>query len=174
MTLGQLHLASAFAALLIGAYVFLGTRKGTRLHRRAGWAYVVAMLALNVTALLIYELFGGFGPFHVAAVASLVTTLFGVVAARALRRERRARQRPAGGTDYAGHHYMWMSYSYLGLVAAAVAETATRVPAFQPAPGQGAVFGTVVALASIGVFVVGNRIVKRRMAASLAPFRGTE
>ena len=171
MTLGQLHLASALASLVIGAYVFLGTRKGTRLHRRAGWAYVAAMLALNVTALLIYRLFGGFGPFHVAAILSLVTTLAGVVTARALRQRRLARNPQGNGPDYAGHHYMWMSYSYLGLVAAAVAETATRVPAFQPAPGQGATFGIVVAVASVAVFVVGSRIIKRRAGPALAPFR---
>lgn len=170
MALGLIHLAAAFASLAVGAYVFLGTRKGTRRHRQAGWAYVIAMLALNVTALMIYDLFGRFGPFHAAAIVSLSTTVLGVVNALALRR-RRVRCEPATGRDLLGHHYAWMSYSYLGLVAAGVAETATRVPAFQPGPGQGPVFGAVVAVATISVFLVGSRMIKRRAAAAMAPFR---
>lgn len=171
MSLGQLHLISAIASLVIGAYVFLGTRKGTRWHRRAGWAFVVAMLTMNITALSIYRLFGAFGPFHVAAILSLASTLLGLSSARALRRRRLAREPRGAGPDFASHHYMWMSYAYLGLVAAAVAETATRVPAFQPAPGQRMIFGIVVALASFLVFAVGMPVIKRNAGVALGPFR---
>jgi uncharacterized membrane protein len=170
MSLGQFHLFTAIVAIISGAYVFLGTRKGTRRHRQVGWVYALSMLALNATALMIYRLFGGFGPFHVAAVVSLATTLLGVLSARALRRQRRAREAPSK-RDYAGHHYAWMAYSYLGLIAAAVAEVATRVPVFQPGPGQGATFGTIVGTSAILVFVAGSRIIKRRMADALSPFR---
>ncbi|MGI8843529.1 MAG: DUF2306 domain-containing protein [Gemmatimonadaceae bacterium] len=76
--LGWFHTATAVAALASGAAVLI-RRKGTRWHRRAGWTYVVSMILLNVTALMIYRLFGYFGPFHYAAVASLVTVLAGTV-----------------------------------------------------------------------------------------------
>jgi uncharacterized membrane protein len=64
-TLGWFHTAAAVAALVAGAVVLL-RGKGTRSHRRLGWTYVVAMIALNVTALAIYRLTGSFGPFHIA------------------------------------------------------------------------------------------------------------
>ena len=35
--------------------------------------YVLSMLLLNITALMIYDLYGRFGPFHVASVISLAT-----------------------------------------------------------------------------------------------------
>jgi len=79
--LGLVHLACAVVALGAGAGVLL-LRKGTRRHRRLGWVYVAAMLGLNLTALLIYRLFGRFGPFHLAALLSLVTVLAGLLPAR--------------------------------------------------------------------------------------------
>ena len=36
------------------------------------------MLLLNATALLIYNLFGHFGPFHIAALVSLCTVVAGL------------------------------------------------------------------------------------------------
>jgi uncharacterized membrane protein len=85
--LGWTHTAAALAALIAGAAVLL-TRKGTRRHRQLGWAYAVSMLLLNVTALLIYRLFGRFGPFHVGALFSLVTVIAGTSAAFGARHAR--------------------------------------------------------------------------------------
>lgn len=170
MDIGRFHLVTALLSLIVGAFVFLGTRKGTRLHRQAGWLYVAAMLSLNVSALMIYDLFGRFGPFHFAAIASLVSTILGLASARAARRHRLARARETANLDVA-RHYAWMSWSYVGLAAAAVAETATRVPAFRPGPGQGAIFGVVVVVTSLAVVIAGGRLIKRRTESSLAPFR---
>jgi hypothetical protein len=55
-----------------------------------------------------------------------------------------------------------MTYSYLGLVAADVAEVTTRVP--------GISFWWTVLTASLGVFAVGAPIIKRRAGTTLAPF----
>jgi uncharacterized membrane protein len=96
--LGWFHTATALVALASGAAVLL-RRKGTLWHRRIGWTYVVSMILLNVTALMIYRLFGHFGPSHIAALVSLVTVLGGIVTAVRLE-----------------------------LVAGAFAEVATRVP----------------------------------------------
>ena len=87
-------------------------RKGTPRHRLAGRLYVFFMWALNVTALMDYELFGYFGPFHWMALISLATVIAGHLAA--------LRKRP-GWRQF--HAYM-MSGSYVGLIAAAFAETA--------------------------------------------------
>ena len=91
--------------------------KGTAVHRRAGWIHAASMLGVNVTALMLYQLTGRFGPFHAAAVFSLLTLVAGVVPAR--RRN---------GPQWVGRHAYWMSGSYVGLVAAAAAETLTRIP----------------------------------------------
>ena len=167
--LGLSHTVAALAALGSGALVLLAT-KGTRLHRQLGWTYVVSMLSLNVTALFVYRLFGGVGPFHVAAVASLVTVSFGTVAAVRARRRRLARD-PEGRRRAIEHHYAWMTWSYVGLLAAAMSEVATRVPAFRPRPGQGVAFGITVAVATVLVVAAGARLICSRRAGLLAPYR---
>lgn len=167
--LGLTHTIAALASLLLGAAVLL-IRKGTRRHRQMGWAYVASMLLLNATALLIYRLFGRFGPFHVAAIFSLMTVLAGTVAALGARRAR-------GGSDVLERsralerHYHWMTWSYVGLAAAAVSEIATRLPALRPGPGQGIVFGVTVGVATIMVVGIGAHLIRRRRSAILARFR---
>lgn len=149
--LGWFHMTCAVVALGSGAAV-LARRKGTRAHRRLGWVYVGSMLLLNVTALMIYRLFGGFGPFHVAAVFSLATVIAGVV--QPIRRRR---------TNWVEHHYQWMTWSYVGLCAAAVSEVGTRVPGFQ--------FWWAVMIGTFLVIGVGATLIRRRASAVLAPFR---
>ncbi len=170
ISLGWTHTIAAATALAAGAAVLL-TRKGTRRHRQLGWAYVVSMLLLNGTALMIYRLFGRFGPFHAGAVFSFVTVVAGTAAALGARRAR-GRRDPARRARAIERHYQWMTWSYVGLAAAAVSEIATRVPALRPRPGQGMmVFGITVAVATLLVIVVGAQLIRRRRAALLAPYR---
>ena len=84
------------------------------------------MVLMNVTALSIYDLFGGFGPFHWLALLSLVTTLTGFVPAWLRRPDR-----------WLDIHARCMSWSYPGLMAAFVSEIGARVP------GVGFVAGVV-------------------------------
>jgi uncharacterized membrane protein len=170
--LGLLHTGTAIVALIAGAATLL-TRKGTRRHRQIGWLYVASMILLNTSALFIYRLFGGFGPFHVGAIFSLVTVTVGVAAAVGARRHRMARD-PVGRARRVEQHYFWMSFSYVGLLAAAVAETVTRLPALRPAPEQGAAFGLAVALSSLVVILVGAASIRRRRTRTLYPFRALE
>ena len=72
--IGRTHLYSALFALLAGPALFL-LRKGTQIHRLIGYGYALALLTLNLTALLIYDLTGGPNLFHGAAVASLATLI---------------------------------------------------------------------------------------------------
>ncbi len=78
VTIGQIHLTLAIAAMTSGAIV-LFMSKGTGRHRLIGLTYAFSMLGLNGTALLLYNLFGRVGPFHFAALVSLVTVVFGLV-----------------------------------------------------------------------------------------------
>lgn len=110
------HLSAAGIALATGGMVALA-RKGTRSHRRIGWLYTVAMVLVNGTALMPFRLTGAITPFHVAAVFSLATVITGIVPVR----------RRSPGTTWLWRHATWMGGSYVGLWAAAVAETVTRL-----------------------------------------------
>lgn len=169
ISIGWVHTVAAVGALVAGAAVLL-TRKGTRRHRQLGWAYVVSMLLLNGTALLIYRLFGRFGPFHAGAIFSFVTVIAGTAAALGARRARVRRDAPAR-TRAMERHYQWMTWSYVGLAAAAVSEIATRLPSLRPRPGQGMMFGITVVVATILVVGVGARLIRGRRTALLAPYR---
>lgn len=140
--LSGLHIGSAISALIFGLCVFF-TRKGTRLHKQLGYAYFFNMLTLNLSALFIYRLTGHFGPFHGAALASLLTLFAGFIAVYL--------RLPHG--RWLELHYEFMNWSYVGLVAAGVSEAATRLPS---APFWPAVFvGTLV------VFLLGGRVIAR-------------
>ena len=148
--MGLVHLAVSLAAILFGTAVLL-TRKGTRKHRRLGRAYLLMMLALNVTALAIYELFDGFGLFHWMALFSLASVLLGYWPA----------WRKSAGWKV--RHAYFMTGSYVGLIAALVSEVATRtaiVPFFE-----------AVAIASAGVIVVGVWWMRRSIPGILSGLR---
>jgi uncharacterized membrane protein len=96
-----------------GALVLLNP-KGTRWHRGLGYAYVTAMAVTLVTALALYELTGAFNLLHVAALVSALTLLQGLKAVW---------QRRPGWLE---RHYRLMAWSYIGLIAALVSESAAR------------------------------------------------
>jgi uncharacterized membrane protein len=118
--LGLFHTACGAIALLLGAVILLRT-KGTVAHARTGWAYVVAMLCLNVSAFGIYNLTGGFNLFHVLAAISLATLGVGLAQVMGRRRWR----------NWLWRHYQYMVWSYVGLLAATCNEAFVRVPALQ-------------------------------------------
>jgi hypothetical protein len=101
------------------------------------------MGGLLATAFLIYRLFGGFGPFHWAAVAGAATLAGGLAPVR--------RRRPRGA--WREQHAYLMSYSYLGLLAATAAEIVTRVPGVEFAAGA--------AVASVAVLGAGAVVIRR-------------
>jgi uncharacterized membrane protein len=142
--LGLTHLAFALSAIAAGGAV-VALPKGTPLHRRIGWVYVSCMVGLNATALMIYRLFGGFGPFHVAALLSLATIVAGVFAV--------LRRRPK--RNWLDHHAYWMSWSYVGLLAAAASEVTTRVP---DTPFWWMVFAATFVVIGAGMWVINSRV----------------
>ena len=140
--LSGFHIGAAISALVFGLCVFL-TRKGTRLHKQFGYAYFFNMLGLNISALFIYRLTGHFGPFHGAALASLLTLMAGFTAAYL--------RLPQG--RWLELHYEFMNWSYVGLVAAGVSEATTRLPS--------ATFWPAVFAGTAIVFLVGAKLIAR-------------
>ena len=59
---GTFHLIVSIIAMISGMMV-LCRPKGTKGHKQVGYIYVIAMLLVNLTAFLIYRLFGGFWDF---------------------------------------------------------------------------------------------------------------
>jgi len=144
--LGLLHTAFALAALCLGLVVILRV-KGTRFHRRIGQSYAVCMVLVNATALLIYDLTGRFGIFHVAALVSLAAVLAGFFPVF-LRRPQ---------NSWIELHATFMAWSYVGLVAAFCAEVAVRVPGIGFGRALVAVNAIVVAF---GALIIHTRIPK--------------
>lgn len=134
--IGLIHLISACFALIAGTWVLVG-RKGSELHKKVGYFYFVNMLILNITAFMIYRLFGGFGIFHIAAIVSLVTVVAGMIPIYF---------KPK---NWIAHHFSWMYWSVMGLYAAFASEILTRVPKSPFFGMVGIATGAIMIIASI-------------------------
>jgi len=141
-SIANLHVVFAVLSLAFGLRIFT-TRRGTPTHRKLGYCYIVSMLIMNVAALLLYARTGALGPFHVAALISLATLIAGAVPA--------IRRRPQDG--WLSLHWEFMSWSFVGLVAGAVAEAAFRIP--------GAAYWPAIVAGTVAVFVVGGTLIYR-------------
>jgi uncharacterized membrane protein len=148
---GLVHALLGVSALVFGLAVLL-RRKGTRVHRRIGQGYVWSMLSLNATALMIFDLYGRFGPFHVASIISLATVGAGFVPMY-------LRRPPAGWMQL---HATFMCWSYVGLLAAFVSEVAVRVP--------GIGFGPAIIAATVLVVAGGAVLIHIRVPRILVAF----
>jgi uncharacterized membrane protein len=126
-------------------------RKGTRWHRTLGHIYLTSMISLNVTALFIYRLFGHFGPFHWLAVSSLLTLIAGIVPVFT--------RRPKG--LWLERHAIFITVSFIGLVAAFSAEITSRIPGLEEA------IGSVVGLTSALVIGIGMALLFRNLPQSI-------
>jgi len=156
-TVGWVHFVFCLVAIVAGAVVVL-LSKGTRWHRTWGHLYVWSMVGVVVTALSIYDLTGNAGPFHLAAVAAGLTVLAGMYAV--------LRRRPR--RSWMEAHATWMSWSYIGLLAAAAAESLTRfvMPRVADVLESEALWGlfwTSVGVATFVVVGIGRWLVKTRL-----------
>lgn len=142
--LGLAHLMSAVFALIFGSFV-LADAKGTVFHRRVGYLYALSMLALNITALLIYRVFQKFGVFHVAAIVSLLTLFAGMIPVILRKPEK----------HWFGLHFNFMYWSVMGLYAAFVAEMSIRLP-IRTMFTSAKTFFTTVAVATLLTMLVGQ------------------
>ena len=115
--IGGIHTVAAILALLFGSLV-LSLRKGSRLHRRLGYFYVLSMAILLITSFGIYHLHGGFGMLHVFSLISSATLLGGMIPLWL--------KRPSD--SYLKYHLNFMYWSVIGLYCAFSAEIFTRLP----------------------------------------------
>jgi uncharacterized membrane protein len=144
--MGWFHLAFAAFGLITGA-IQLMRRKGDRIHRALGYAYVYGMIIADATALTMYRFTGSFNAFHAGAIVNLVCIIAGMIPV--LRTPRAA--------NWKAQHHGWMSGSYIGLASAASTELAVRV---LPLGSRGAVW-VVAGLAVLAVSVVGSILIRR-------------
>ena len=145
ITIGGFHTFLAVLALISGGYVVFKT-KGTSIHKKVGYIYVSSMVFMNITALFTHVLFQ-FGPFHLLAIFSLLTVLFGISVPLFFRHK----------TNWLQWHYSGMSWSYVGLWAAFVAEVVVRLPL----EGLGVSFWQLVIGASLLVTWLGGYCIKK-------------
>ncbi|MGB5941545.1 MAG: DUF2306 domain-containing protein [Leeuwenhoekiella sp.] len=106
-TITLVHSIFSVIALFAGSVVLLKP-KGTPFHVKTGYTYVLSMLILLATSFFIFDLFNAFGAYHVMAIISFITLGLGMYFPLFARNKK----------NWAIQHYMWMSYSYVGLVMA--------------------------------------------------------
>lgn len=149
--LGTVHVVFAIAALISGATVVFRP-KGDRWHRIIGYFYAIFLLLVNISALLVYEDAVGMGPFHFLAIISLVTLICGFIPAFL--------RRPV--SSWLELHAYFIVWSYVGLVAAGIAQFATMssdLPAYFS-----------VGLPSILIAIIGGVLIYTRVPKILATF----
>jgi uncharacterized membrane protein len=159
--MGTVHFIASLVGLLAGAIVLL-LPKGTRWHRTCGHAYVWGMVGVVATSFGLWNMTGRFTPFHFFAIVAgltLAAAMYTVLA-----------RRPKG--SWLEAHATWMAWSYVGLCAAATAETLSRfvmpfaVERFEVGQLMG-IFWTAVAGATFLTVGVGAYLVKRLLPGSI-------
>ena len=113
--IGFIHLLSSILALVFGTHILLAI-KGTKIHKKVGYAYFISMVILNATAFMIYGLFGTFHMFHVAAIVSTLTLFFGMYPVIFKSNQKWLTQ-----------HLSFMYWSVIGLYSAFWSEVFTRL-----------------------------------------------
>lgn len=150
---GWIHTILASVGIVVGAEQVLRTRRD-RLHRWLGYVYVVAMATADAAILTVFRFNGHFNVFHVGAFANLLCIAMAL-------RPMLVRPRPP---QWKLTHYMWICWSYVGLLAAALTEFIIRT---QPLPGRGATILATV-LATSAVCGVGAWLIRRHRPAPAA------
>jgi len=151
------HTLISVAAMISGGVIFFFT-KGTQTHRKIGFTYVLSMALSLITSFFIYNMFDGFGAFHVMSIISILTISIGMYF-------------PLFGRSISGwpiHHYFWMSYSYVGLWMAFLSHFIQYMPAGWPGVAKGFVaWGIPYILGSAVIFKNKQRIIETYTEASV-------
>lgn len=143
---GSIHATLALFCIVVGAVQLMRPKRGAP-HRARGYAFVYAMLVADGTAMLLYRFTGAFNIFHVGALVNLVFVVAAIVPV--LRTPRPA--------NWKLWHYMFMAWSYVGLIAAAWTETVVRLSH----PITPASAWSVTAIVSALVTAIGYVLIRR-------------
>ena len=136
------HVATASLALILGALVFL-LPKGTALHRKIGYGYVVSMAVSAGSSFFLHRFNGGWSFFHVLAALTLLNLALGLLAIR-----RAAR---TGNRRLIVRHYGFMAGSYVAPVSALAGQF---LPALLPLDRRTGVVLVVLASIALGILVI--------------------
>jgi uncharacterized membrane protein len=112
---GAIHTALAFLGIAVGLFQLLRPKAGPT-HRARGYAFVYAMLIADGAAMLIFQFTGTFNILHVGAIVNLVCIILAIV----------PMLRSPRPSNWKMQHYYFMSWSYVGLLAAAATEFVVR------------------------------------------------
>jgi uncharacterized membrane protein len=145
-TAGWVHTVLASVGILVGAEQLIRTRRDWW-HRQLGYVYVASMVVADLSILTVYRFNGRFNAFHVGAIVNLFCLAMAL-------RPMLAKPRPV---QWRLTHYMWVSWSYVGLLAAALTEFLIRTRPF----GVGAAPIAATVGASLVVGVVGAVLIQR-------------
>jgi uncharacterized membrane protein len=112
---GSIHAVLAMLGIVVGSIQLLRP-KGGSMHRALGYAFVYTMLVADGTAMLVFQFTGRFNILHVGAIVNLLCIVLAIVPV--LRSPR--------PSNWKNQHYYWISWSYVGLLAAAATELVVR------------------------------------------------
>ena len=143
---GAIHTMLAMFGIMVGLAQLLRPKRGPG-HRARGYAFVYAMLVADGTAMLVFQFTGRFNILHIGAIANLACIVFAVIPVL----------RSPPPPNWKNQHYYWISWSYVGLLAAAATELVVRT-------GHLATRGqawTVTAVTSALVTVIGYILIER-------------
>jgi uncharacterized membrane protein len=147
MTLaGAIHSVLAASGIVVGLIQLLRPKRGPA-HRARGYAFVYAMLIADGAALLVFQFTGRFNILHIGAIANLACIVFAIVPV--LRSPRPA--------NWKNQHYYGMSWSYVGLLAAAATELVVRTAHLATREQAWAVTATTSVLVTAIGYVLINR-----------------
>ena len=143
---GTVHTVLSLAGIMTGAEQVLRKQRD-QLHRRLGYVYVASMLVADVAVLTVYRFSGGFNAFHAGALVNMAC--IGMAMRPMLTKPRPPKWKLT--------HYMWICWSYVGLLAAASTELLIRT---QPIADKGTTIIVTIA-ASISTALVGAALIRR-------------
>ena len=156
--LSLIHVTLSVVCLFVGAIIFFRP-KGSRWHRRAGKIYSISMIVLNAAVFGIFHLTGHVNLFHVMAILNLVFVAVGW--AQIMFRQRLR--------NWVYRHYVYMCWSYVALVAAAINEGFVRLAPLKGIVrrnGNWVIIATQVVLVCVGAVLINRN--KERM---VSPFQ---
>lgn len=141
---GLLHVVTGSIAVIC-AIIILFSVKGTVLHKRVGYTYVICILILNISSFGVMEFFKGKpGPFHFGAIVSLIFTALGVIPV--IRKK---------GKNWLMRHYVYINGSLIGLFAAFFVEAV-----FRSFHSNALIIGSTIVISSI-VAIVGGFLIRK-------------
>jgi uncharacterized membrane protein len=143
---GAIHTVLAMLGIVVGL-VQLVRPKGGSIHRALGYAFVYAMLIADGTAMLVFQFTGRFNILHIGAVVNLLCIVRAI--APVLRSPR--------PSNWKNQHYYWMSWSYVGLLAAAATELVVRTSHLATREQAWAVTAATSVLVTVLGYILINR-----------------